>query len=60
MRRGIIAGREPDTVEAGALVERVPGQRGIQMSQEGGVSQFYSELGSHCSCSSGFDYCIIH
>lgn len=44
MRRGIIAGREPDTAEAGALVERVPGQRGVQMSQEGGVSQFCSEL----------------
>lgn len=45
-RRRIMAGREPDTVEAGALVERVPGQREVQMSQEGGVSQFCSELGS--------------
>ena len=39
-----MAGREQDTAEAGALMERVAGALGEQTSPEGGVSQFCSGL----------------
>lgn len=44
MRKQIIARREQDTAEAGALVERVARALGEETSPEGEVSQFCSSL----------------
>lgn len=51
----IMAGREPGTGEAGALVERVARAEQGQISEEEGVCQFCSGLGSQCSWNSGLD-----
>lgn len=52
--------RESDTVEAGALVERVAGTRKVQISQKRRVSYFCSGLSSQCFWDSEFDLYLIY